>query len=71
MLWFVLIVGAITTIGFTFFFGMDKFINHAIMVSALGVLIALIMLTILSFEFPFTGDVRIEPGIFQQAIGHY
>jgi len=71
VLWFVLIVGAITTIGFASFFGMDKFINHAIMVSALSVLIALILLTILSFEFPFTGDVRIEPGMFQQAIGHY
>lgn len=71
VLWFILIVGAITTIGFAFFFGMDKFINHAVMVSALSVLIALILLTILSFEFPFTGDVRIEPEIFQQAIGHY
>jgi len=71
VLWFILVVGAITTIGFAFFFGMDKFINHAIMVSALSVLIALILLTIISFEFPFTGDVRVDPETFQQAIGHY
>jgi len=69
VLWFVLLAGAITTISFTFFFGSDQFINHAIMASALGVLIALILLTILSFSFPFTGSVRIEPKTFLQVIG--
>jgi len=68
-LWFVLLVGAIVTVGFTFFFGSDKFANHAIMASILGVIIALILLTILSFSFPFTGSVRIEPKTFQQVIG--
>ena len=69
VLWFVLLAGAITTITFTFFFGSDKFINHAIMASILGAIIALILLTILSFSFPFTGSVRIEPKTFQQIIG--
>ncbi len=69
VLWFVLVAGAVTTISFTFLFGSDKFVNHAIMASTLGVLIALILLTILSFSFPFTGSVRIEPITFQQVIG--
>jgi len=69
VLWFVLAVGAITTVGFTFFFGSDKFINHAIMASVLGVIITLILLTILSFSFPFTGSGRIEPKMFMQVIG--
>lgn len=69
VLWFVLIAGALTTIGFTFFFGSDKFINHAIMAAILGVVIALILLTILSFSFPFTGSGRIEPKMFMQVIG--
>jgi hypothetical protein len=70
VLWFVLIVGAITTISFTFFFGSDKFINHVVMASILSALIALILLTILSFSFPFTGSVHIEPKTFQQVIGY-
>ena len=69
VLWFVLLTGAVTTIVFTFFFGSDKFITHAVMASILGVVIALILLTILSFSFPFTGSVRIEPKTFQQVIG--
>ena len=68
VLWFVLMAGAITTVSFTYFFGSDKFINHAIMASILSILIALILLTILSFSFPFTGSVRIEPKTFQQVI---
>jgi hypothetical protein len=69
VLWFVLIAGAITTISFTFFFGSVKFINHAVMASTLAVIIALILLTILSFSFPFTGSVRVEPKTYMQVIG--
>jgi hypothetical protein len=68
VLWFVLVVGGITTISFTFFFGSDKFITHAIMASVLSVIVALILLTIISFDFPFTGSVCIEPKMFQQVI---
>jgi hypothetical protein len=68
VLWFVLVVGAVATISFTFFFGSDKFITHAVMASVLSVIIALILLTILSFSFPFTGDVSIDPKTFQQVI---
>jgi hypothetical protein len=68
-LWFVLVVGAVITIIFTFFFGSDKFIVHVIMASTLSAIIALILFTILLFDFPFTGSVRIGPEVFQQAIG--
>lgn len=70
ILWFVLVVAGITTIVFTFFFGSDKFITHAVMASVLAVIIALILLTILSFSFPFTGSVSIEPRTFQQVINY-
>lgn len=70
VLWFVLIVGGILTISFTYFFGSEHFINHAIMASMLGALIALILLTILSFNFPFTGSVSIESKTFQQVISY-
>jgi ABC-type multidrug transport system fused ATPase/permease subunit len=66
VLWFVLIVGGIATISFTFFFGTDSFVTHAVMTSILAVLIALILFTILSFDYPFTGSVRLHPDIFLQ-----
>ncbi|MDD4955993.1 MAG: DUF4239 domain-containing protein [Candidatus Omnitrophica bacterium] len=66
LLWFILIIGAVITVAFTFFFGSDKFIVHVIMASTLSAIIALILFTILSFDFPFTGSVRIEPSVFQE-----
>ena len=71
VLWFVLVAGAVMTISFTFLFGSNNFINHAIMASVLSVIIALILLTILSFDFPFTGSVRVEPEAFQQVVSYY
>lgn len=68
ILWFVLIIGGMVTISFTFFFGSDKFSNHAITASILSVIMALILLTILAFSFPYTGSVRVEPEAFQQAL---
>jgi len=69
ILWFVLVVGAIINVSFALFFALDKFVNHVLMVSILGTIIALILLTILSFDFPFTGTVHIGPEAFQQIIG--
>lgn len=68
VLWFVLILGGITTVAFTFFFGAESFGAHVIMASTLAVIIALILFTILLFEYPFTGTARIDPQVFQQII---
>lgn len=61
LLWFVLITGGIITIVFTYFFGMENLQAHIIMTSLLTAIIALILFTILSLDFPFTGDIRISP----------
>jgi ABC-type multidrug transport system fused ATPase/permease subunit len=68
-LWFALLVGAVATVGFTFFFGADNFTAHAVMASILAVIIALIMFTILLFDFPFTGSVSLGPETFLRIIG--
>lgn len=68
IMWFILAVGAIATISFTFFFGSDIFSAHVVMASILAVLIALILLAVLCFEFPFTGGVKVEPEVFREII---
>jgi hypothetical protein len=68
MLWFVLIAGGITTIGFTFFYGAESFAAHAVMASTLAVLIAMILFTILLFDYPFTGSAHIGIETFQQIV---
>lgn len=67
-LWFVLVLGGITTVFLTFFLGSEEYIVHVAMTSTLAVVIVLILLTILVFEFPFTGSVKIGPDMFQEMI---
>ena len=73
VLWVVLIVGALITVSFTFFFGSDNRIAHYIMTTMVSLLIALVLFTILVMDVPFTGDLRVEtePLIKMVVAGRY
>jgi Protein of unknown function (DUF4239) len=60
-LWAVLLVGGIITVAFTYFFGVESFWHHALMVSALAALIGLSILVILTLNLPYTGGVAVKP----------
>jgi Protein of unknown function (DUF4239) len=68
ILWLVLLVGGASTIIFTFFFGSENFKAHFMMTILLTVLMALILFTILVFDFPFTGDVCISAEPFKEML---
>lgn len=68
MLWFVLIAGGISTIIFTFFFGTENLRAQMLMASMLALIIALILFTILLFDFPFTGGVNIQADAFKEMV---
>lgn len=65
VLWFVLVLGGIVTIIFTFFFSSKNFIPQLFMVALLATMIGLILFTILMFDFPFTGNISISPEPFK------
>lgn len=60
-LWLALLAGAVLTIGFTYFFGLESFPAQAMMVSALAVIITLCLFVILDFDLPFSGQTAIKP----------
>ena len=66
ILWFVLIVGGVTTIIFTFFFGAENLKAQIMMASMLALIIALILFTVLLLDFPFTGGMNISSSAFKQ-----
>jgi ABC-type multidrug transport system fused ATPase/permease subunit len=68
LLWFVLIVGCLSTISFTFLFGAENLQAQIIMVVLLAVTIALILFTIMEMDFPFTGGVSISPEPFKMIL---
>jgi hypothetical protein len=61
MLWFVLSVGAVVTIGFTLFFGAENLRVQAMMTGILAFLIFSGLLVIIAIDRPFAGEVRIQP----------
>jgi hypothetical protein len=71
ILWVVLGVGGIVTVGFTYLFGLENTQVHRLMVAALAGLIALVLLTIGALEYPFSGDARIGPGAFELVLNRF
>ncbi len=65
VLWGVLVVGGIVTVGFTYLFGLENTRSHRLMVAAVAGLIALALFAIGSLEYPFSGGTRIGPEAFE------
>jgi len=64
VLWFVVLFGAVTTIGFSFFFGFDSLILQTIMTAMLTYVLCMNMYLLVSFNSPFAGDIKLKPTPF-------
>ena len=71
ILWVVLIVGGIVTVGFTYLFGMENTQAHRLMVASLAGVIALVIFTIGTLEGPFSGGARIGPEAFELVLDRF
>jgi len=68
ILWFVLVVGGLITLGYPAFFGTTNLLAQTLMTAALAELVALSLLLGLAFDYPFTGEVRISAFPFDYAL---
>ncbi len=68
VMWVLLIVGGIMTVGFTFFFGATHARLHALMTAMLAASIAFILFLILSLDAPFAGTFRVSPEPFARVV---
>lgn len=66
--WVALIVGAILTIGFSYFFHMDNLAVHAVMTGLTAALMALLLFLIAALNQPFTGPVQVSKGAYAHAL---
>jgi hypothetical protein len=65
VVWRMLILGALVTVGFTFLFGTEKLIPQLIMNACCGAVIAMVLVTIIELDNPFLGEVSIQPMGYQ------
>jgi hypothetical protein len=68
ILWIVLVGGGMITVCFTYLFGLKNNWAHALMVAALTLVIASILFTIGSFDYPFAGATRLQPIAFEEVL---
>ena len=71
ILWTVLLSGTVLLVGYTYFFGLKDFRAHMMMVGTLTALIVIILFTIKSLEYPFSGDMRVDPGAFELVLNRF
>jgi protein-S-isoprenylcysteine O-methyltransferase Ste14 len=71
VLWVVLVVGGLVTVGFTYLFGLENTRVHRLMVGALAGVIALVLFTIGALEYPFSGGARVDPGAFELVLERF
>ena len=71
ILWVVLLLGGAIVVGFTYLFGLRSTTVHMLMVVVLALTIALVLFTIGALDYPFRGDVRIGPDVFQSVLERF
>jgi Protein of unknown function (DUF4239) len=71
VLWVVLILGGVVTVGFTYLFGLNNTLVHLLMVAALALIISLSLFTVAALDHPFQGDIHIHPDAFEQVLGRF
>ncbi|MEI8064489.1 MAG: hypothetical protein WCH84_10560, partial [Verrucomicrobiota bacterium] len=64
VMWVLLIMGGVITVGFMNFFGVQSFRSHLIMTVSLTSMLILILFIIYALDHPFWGDLRIAPQAF-------
>lgn len=68
LLWAVLIVGGIVTVGSTCLFGIEDFKLHIVQVFEISFLISLMLVSIAAIDRPFQGQVHVPSDAFRYAL---
>jgi hypothetical protein len=63
--WWVVLLGSAITVVFTYFFGMENFKIHLTMTGLVAGALALVIVLIVAFDFPFRGQVQVTPDGFK------
>jgi hypothetical protein len=67
-IWWILVLGGVITVAFSFFFGMPSMAMHYAMTGTLAASLALVMVLIVALDWPFRGQVSITPEAFETVL---
>ena len=64
VMWTVLVLGAVLTVGFTYFFGFRHSTMQNLMIGSLGTLIGLVLFLTVALDYPYRGGISVRPEAF-------
>ncbi len=68
VIWIVIIIGSLTSIGFSLFFGTRSLAIQAAMTSLFAITNVIVIIMIAALDHPFTGDIGITPEAYEQIL---
>ncbi len=68
VMWWIVMAGAIITIGFTYLFGFKNNKMQSAMIGTLATLIGLVIFLTISMDYPFAGDIQVRPEAFHHLL---
>ncbi|MEO8663922.1 MAG: hypothetical protein ABI462_00385 [Ignavibacteria bacterium] len=68
VIWTVIVIGALTSVGFSLFFGTRSLAVQATMTSLFATTNSIILILILALDHPFTGDIKITSFPFESVL---
>lgn len=68
VIWTVIIIGALTSIGFSLFFGTRSLLVQATMTTLFALTNTIVILMIMALDHPFTGDIKISTDAYEQIL---
>jgi hypothetical protein len=71
ILWITLIGGSVPLIGFIFLLGLNNVRAHLLPLAMVTAIIVIGLITIKSLEYPFSGDMRVEPSAFELVLNRF
>jgi len=71
ILWLVLLIGSILTVGYTLLFSSTRVWVHVVVTSSIMMVALMGLLVILSLQYPFTGDVTATPEAFKSLLDSF
>jgi Protein of unknown function (DUF4239)/Ycf66 protein N-terminus len=71
VMWILLILGLVVTIGFTWLFRVERRATHALSVGAIAAVTGFVLFLVFVLQHPFAGDVRVTPDAFLEVLSDW
>ena len=64
VVWWIILLGGLITVGFTYLFGLHDFRMHVVMTMIVAASLALVVVQIVAMDWPFRGAVSVSPDAY-------